>query len=580
MNSRLCWQTRPWELILKTLNKARQHRFRILMWALQLLMLLLTIGPLWLVTRDMFDGAPAAYAGLIANSDGLYKWLSDANWQVAIYVYKFVFFLVAALDLPYWLVFKLFLTGILLGLLFEFKRLIADLFGLQDSSARLLALLCLASPSLYTLVSSAIVMIIFCIWLAFIGHRLFWSSSVWVRLIGLVLMAVSFQLNSSMVFMLALDVVYLYRFAGQRKQRFAWFALLFLSALSVYVTMRALAPPHGIFIEYNRLLNPLNAVDLQRMVRALLMFMTWGLIPTTALVLVWISARWSKLGRQVSLGAMLRSLASWQVGCCIFLCASAAFPYIMVGKGSPLFTFTALGQGLTEQVLRATHDGPLAPTWASLSGRHALLFAIPLAMLTWFLCAQLRERLTGKDQSAASVPLFLLMAPLFLFWVLGSFANKLAHQAAETSLLNGLKQMTPAPAGVVEIKYTPASDWLIWTPAAGTILQQAWGMSHYYAMFYSLDVYRDDMQWAYHAYIRQTGALNAPLILSYLSMSKFPGEECTTHYEAQLPSSWQWLLLSGVLPSRAPAAHIQLLGTRCEKGYVMPNPNPEKILIP
>lgn len=565
---------------MQTFNKERQPPSRVLMWALQLVMLLLTIGPLWLVTRDLFDGAPAVYAGQIGNPDGLYKWLSDANWQLAIYVYKIVFYVVAALGVSYWLVIKIFVTGILLGLLFEFKRLITDLFGLQHSSARLLALLCLASPSLYTLVSSAIVMIIFCIWLAFMGHRLFWSSSVWVRVVGLVLMGVSFQLNSSMVFVLALDVVYLYRFADQRQQRLAWFALLFLSALSVYVTMRTLAPPHGIFVEYNRLLNPFNSVDLRRMVRGLLMFMTWGLIPSTGLVLVWLTARWSEHGRTVSLGAMLSSLASRQVGCCLFLCASAAFPYVMVGKGSPLFTFTGLGQGLTEQVLRAVYSGRLAPTWASLAGRHALFFAVPLTIMSWFLCAQLRERMTAKSQSAASVPLFMLLAPLFLFWVIGSFANKLVQQAAEISLLNGLRQMTPAPAGVVEIKYTPASDWLIWTPAAGTILQQAWGVSHYYAMFYSLDVYRDDMQWQYHAYIRQTGALNSPLIQNYLSMSKFPGEECTTRYQAQLPSSWRWLLLSGVMPSQAPAARIQLLGTRCEKGYVMPNPSPEKILIP
>ncbi len=548
--------------------------------ALQLVMLLLTIGPLWLITRDLFDGASVGYARLIGNADGLYAWLADANWLVAIYVYKVAFAVAAAMDVPYWLVIKVFLTGVLLGLVFEFKRLATDVFGLEDSPARLLALLCLASPSLYTAVSSAIVPIIFCVWLAFLGHRLFWSSGGWVRFTGLALMVVSFQLNSSMVFVLALDVVYLYRFAGLRKQRIAWFALLFLSALAVYMVMRSLAPPRQVFVEYNRLLNPFNAADGLRIARACAMFMTWGLIPLAGLVLVWITSLWSRGGRSVSLTEMLRSLASWQVVCCLFLCASAIFPYVMVGKGAPLFTLTGFGQGITEQVLRAAHSGPFAPTWANTSGRHALFFAIPLAMLTWFLCAQLRERMTGKNRSTAPVPLFLLIAPLLLFWVLGSFANKLANQAAETSLVNGLKQMAPAPAGVVEIKYAPGSDWLIWTSAAGTILQQAWGISHYYAMFYSLDAYRDDMQWQYHAYIRQTGALKAPLIQNYLSMSDFPGEECTTRYDAALPSSLPWLLLSGVFPTQAPAARITLLGTHCDKAYVMPNPSPEKILIP
>ena len=564
---------------MQTSNKTAQVSAAAVPW-LQLIMLLLTIGPLWLVTRDLFDGASVAYASLIGNTDGLYKWAADCNWPVAIYIYKVVFALSAALDVPYWLLIKIFVTVVLLGLVFECKRLATDVFGLDDAPARLLALLCLASPSLYTLVSSAIVPIVFCIWLAFLGHRLFWSPKLAVRLAGLSIMVVSFQLNSSMVFVLALDVVYLYRFAGVRKQRLAWFALLFLSALAVYVTMRVLAPPRQVFVEYNRLLNPFKAAELLRIVRACAMFMTWGLIPLAGLLLVWITSRWSRDGRMASTLGMLRSLLSWQVLCCLFLCASAIFPYVMVGKGAPLFTLTGYGQGITEQVLRATHDGPFAPTWANTSGRHALFFAIPLAMLTWFLCAQLRERMTGKNQGSAPVPLFMLLAPLFLFWVLGSFGNKLANQAAETSLLNGLKQIVPAPPGVVEIKYVPGSDWLIWTSAAGTLLQQAWGVSHYYAMFYSLDAYRDDMQWQYHAYIRQTGALEAPLIQNYLSMSGFPGEECTTRYEAELPSSLPWLLLSGVLPARAPAARVTLLGTHCDKSYTMPNPTPEKILIP
>ena len=47
--------------------------------ALQLVMLLLTIGPLWLITRDLFDGASIAYAGLIGNADGLYAWLASLS---------------------------------------------------------------------------------------------------------------------------------------------------------------------------------------------------------------------------------------------------------------------------------------------------------------------------------------------------------------------------------------------------------------------------------------------------------------------------------------------------------------------
>ena len=176
--------------------------------------------------------------------------------------------------------------------------------------------------------------------------------------------------------------------------------------------------------------------------------------------------------------------------------------------------------------------------------------------------------------------LFLCLSPVFLFWVLGAFGNKLEHQAAEISLVNGLKRVAPAPAGVVEIKYPSGNDWIIWPSAAGNILKQAWGEAHYYAMFYSLDAYRDDLQWQYHVYILQTGALKRPLVLDYFAMSGFPGERCTTRYTAQWPSSIKWTLLSGLFPDQAPAANISKTQSVCDDKAVMPNPSPQKLLIP
>jgi hypothetical protein len=542
--------------------------------------LTLTVGPLWLVTRDLFDGASVAYAHLTGHTDGLENWLSQSNWLVAIYFYKLVFAVTTNGHMPYWLVMKVFLTLIVFGLFYEFDRLAANLFALERQEAHLLALLCVASPSLYTLVSSAIIPIAFCIWVAFLGHRLFWSESLGIRLLGLALITVSFQLNSSLVFVLALDVVYLYRFIDRRKQRVPWFCMLLLLAITVYITMRLFAPPQQIFVEYNHLLNPFNPSDMMRIIKATVMFMTWAIIPMAGMGLIWITSKLNQnLSVDVSLSEMIKACLSWQVLWLLFLCAAAAFPYVMVGKGAPLFTLTSVGSGLTEQVLRSSYVGPFAPTWANTSGRHALFFAVPLTMLTWFLCAQLKNRITKKTPSRGSINLLLLLSPLFLFWVIGSFANKLQHQTTEISLLNALKQIAPAPPGVIEIKYSPGSDWLIWSTSAGVLLQQAWGSSHYFGMFYSLDFYRDDMQWQYHAYLRQTGGLHSQLIQNYLAMSDFPGEQCTTRYLAEIPKqSWYWF--SGIFPEKVAAARIDKVGTVCNPKYIMPNPTPQKVLIP
>ncbi len=548
----------------------------------QALILVLLISPQWLVTRDLFDGSTIALAASLNNPDGLYFWLSNGNWLLAVLFFKLCFAVSDLLGIGYLPVVKLAVTAMLLGLYAEIVLLGRRLFGLASNEARLVGLLCLASPSLYIFVNSGAVPILLCVWLVFLGHRLYWSSRLGVRLAGLAVLAASFQLNSNLVFALALEVVYLWRFATQRRARIKWFVVLFLTAVSVYATMRLLAPPRQIFVEYNNLLNPLNADDLRRMVRATAMFLTWGVIPLTVLVAVAMASLRKGPGPAHLAGAAQQgaNVPWFAVLAAGFLCAAAAFPYVMVGKGPPLFTYLGYGTGLTEQVLRAAHGGPLAPTWANTSARHGLLYAVPLALLTWFIARTVHHRLQSATARLGSTALFLVVLPLFLVWVLPAYKNKLEMQYAETSLVKGLRALPPAPAGVVDLRYAPVSDWLVWPNAATAVLRDAWGPSHYYAMFHSLDAYRDDLQWQYHAYFKGPGGMKSPVIQRSVGMDGFPGEDCQTRYEAVLPSPGLLdALVSGLLEHRVPAAQVRQLESTCRPDQQLPNPTPEKKAI-
>jgi hypothetical protein len=61
---------------------------------------------------------------------------------------------------------------------------------------------------------------------------------------------------------------------------------LFAVAIGVYMTIRLIAPPRQIFVEYNYLLNPLDPDSLRRMVRAVVMFLTWGVIPLSVMAVI------------------------------------------------------------------------------------------------------------------------------------------------------------------------------------------------------------------------------------------------------------------------------------------------------
>jgi uncharacterized membrane protein len=544
--------------------------------------LVLLIGPHWLVMRDQFDGATIAFAAATGLHDGIEAALRDANWPVALAFHKACIALGQAVGVPYLVFVKLTLTLLLAGLYLELRCLAHTVFGLPAAQARQAALLGSASPVLYTLVSSQIVPILLCVWLVFFGHRLYRQASAGMRVLGWAVLAVSFQLNSNLVFALALELVWLVRLGGRFRTRLAASALLLATAAGVYMTMRWLLPPAQIFTEYNQLLKPWRPDDLRRIVKATLMFLTWGVIPLGAVLIAaaCVAARgtWPRLDLQrarAALGAHGPMLAGTA-----FLCAAAAFPYVMVGKGPPLFTLLSIGDGLTEQVLRAAHGGPLAPTWANSSGRHALLYGAAMGLLAWA-TGRLAWHALGGAPGKPPRGVFALTLAMMLAWVLPAYWNKLQTQYAEQSLVHGLRSLPPAPPGVIELSYRPVTDWLVWTQSAGMILREAWGKAPYWPSFHAVEAYRLDMQWQYHAYLRQTGGLTHPAMQHFLGIDGLVNEDCISRYRALLPPfDATQVLLAGVRPAGVPAATIDALGTDCQPGRVLPNPLPDKKLIP
>ncbi len=549
--------------------------------ALQWVVLFVLIAPLWLVTRDLFDGATVSFARETQNPDGLYFWLLNSNWLLGVLFFKTVFMVSDLTGVGYQPIIKLVVSGLLVLIYSELVSLGVRMFRLPRAEAALAGLVCIASPSLYILVNSAAAPILLCLWLAFAGHRMFWDRKPAVRLLGLGFIAVSFQLNSNLVFVLALDVVCLLQNREQLRSRLKWFAALAAVAVAVYAGMRLVAPPRQIFVEYNQLLNPFAPADLRRMIRAVLMFLTWGVLPLAVLLLVMAVTWWPFRSRLPAQANSASPVAWFGLAAATFLCAAAAFPYVMVGKGPPLFTYVGHGDSLTEHVLRAAHAGPLAPTWANTSGRHGLLYSFVLGMACWMLIKVATQLFSGRFRPLAPLTLFGLMIPLFLAWVIPAYQNKLEHQYAEVSFSRGFSALPAAPAGIVDVRYSPPSDWLMWSNSAGMVLREAWGRSNYYAMFHSLDIYRDDLQWQYHAYFKTPGGLTSTLIQHSIAMDAYPGEDCISSYVAQLPQPhWLDLWLGGLASARVAPAKVTPLESTCASGRVLRNPTPQKKVIP
>lgn len=532
--------------------------------------------PLYLLQRDMYDGVPLAFAYEHKLYDGFREWQLGSAWHLA-YVFHMTLFQVAQwLDVPRMLVVKLALLGAFVGLYFQYRWYLASLFRLPPGEARAFAFLAalFVSPQIYA--ASLGIMLPFFIWAGLAGYRLLRHAGWPARVAGLALVVVSFQLNSMLVFVLALHVAF--AAAQGRVDRRDWvlLAVLATSAVGFFLARKFVFPPSGPYAGYNALRLPTSLDSLRSVARAALMYLTWMIIPLSALAL---SLGWLKLRGQWQFNGWPRGdqrrLWLTRAGIAVFLFAAGAFPYAMVAKGAPLFTATALGNGVTEQALRQAWSGPLAPGFSLTSGRQGVLLMLPLAMLL-FMATTLARELFARSPRALGLRATTAMALVAMLpWIGGGAWSRLAQQHAEIALVKGLAQLPAPPAGFVEVRYAPVTDWFLHNGPASQIAAQAWGRSHYFAVIYSLEAFRQEMHWLYSAYIKDIGGLRTPWIQHAHSMIDYPGERCISRYEATLPRAGFFeVVTAGLRPGAVSPAVTIHRDTDCRDDNRIDNPMP------
>lgn len=546
-------------------------------------MLLLTvalIAPLWMSWRTLGDGSLWEFALLTGEYSGLRDWLlgtgSYISWWCVLLV-KWT----SELGLNYVWVIKLFTTSLLVGLLFEVYLLCRDVVGLPEDRSLVCAVLTLAIGPWYLLVSYYVLVQLVCIFLALMGHRLLWARGTLTRSVGLCACFVGFQLNSTIVLLIALHVIRLWTAPPQHRRRSVFWGLaMFAAAVACFVGMRYAATTNLLYSNYNNLLDPTHTGNLVRLIRAAAMFTTWLTIPAVGLALLWVTKSWLSNASDSSYAKSSHRSFALPMSIAAVLFIAAIAPYILVGKGFALFTPTAYGSGLTEQVLRHAYAGwPIAPTFASNSARHMLLSAFALATL----CVVLLDWLAfclKKKVTALQIALF--VAPFALLFTLGGHWSRLQQLYATEALLLGLREQSAPPAGVVEVAYDPASPWLVSTVDGSVLLMRAWGKPQYFAVIYGSQVFANDVKWQYHAYYKGVFKDRAEVSRqAMVGMQGFPGEDCISRYTATLPSARPWeLMFAQWFSALQRPAQVRYIGGDCVPGRILENPTPEKIVIP
>jgi hypothetical protein len=544
--------------------------------------ILLLLLPVVLIQREMYDGVPVGYAIQTQDYLGLKGWLFGQSWYLTYWFYWLIGQLSSALGVHYIVLVKACLVAIYCGHYVHLRGIANEVFYLDRQRAHAVGLLACIFPSLQIFATTLGVVIPLYVLLGVWGYRWLHASGVWRPLCAMPLIVAGFQLNSMVPVLFGLAICRALlewsRTGRVSRRNTALGATILALAVAFFVLRKILVPPSGIYASYNPIQLPTSLDGIKTSLRALAMFLTWLVIPIAAfLATVGVLVATGKY--QFSRSSLKFTRQQWMMALAVsILWCSAIAPYVLVGKGPPLLTPTAMGSGITEQAIRAFYAGwPIAPTFSVTSGRHAIATMLPISLMVsgavWLAC-HLFCRDAAWPNLRKMLPLLLVLA-FILPW--GGAWTRLKQQHAQIALVNGLKTLPAPPAGVVEIQYSPVSDWLMHQGDGNLIARQAWGSWAYMAFVFSLENYRKEMHWGYNAGFKDLGGLKLPWLQKTIPVSGFPGERCISSYSAQLPdASVVGILLAGFRPQSVKAATVVQLASLCADGQTIPNPMPER----
>lgn len=426
------------------------------------------MAPVWLVSRDLWDGVIAAYAIETQQFEGLRLWLTSSNWWLLYAAYRSVAWLASNTGIEWWVFVKLVMHASVLGVAWETTKLGQHTLGLSPRFALFGGAMLCALP-VWPMMYDSVHMVYVFVWLALSGHRL-WSTSsnpAW-RILGLVFIAVSLQLNSNVLFVLALEASrWLVRDRAARSVNLRQSLVVLAVVIAYAVLSRVVFPPSGPNLGYNAPLMPWHLDGLKRILAATAMFGTWMIFPVGGLL---IGAAHARVLRRPLAGVQLRSIA-----CLLLISFGAIGAYAAVGKGPALFFPFGWSSSyvFSQLAMPSSIDG-----WTSTAdhwiGRHAFLWVIPVALM----CATVLSALCELPRRV----LMVVAAGLLLHalaWQFHGHEAKMSRVLMEESIIAALAKMPPPPSGDVNLHVSPRHGILFSTAESNYMLHRAWQRDHY-----------------------------------------------------------------------------------------------------
>ena len=155
--------------------------------------------------NNIWDGSIISYGFSVSDISGIKNWYFESSSNFQFYVIKLLYLIKEISSLPNEIIFDTFTLIIFLLFCVEVKKYFQKIFRLNDDFNNLCFVLVLTFPVWNFLTEINLGLYITCFYLAIVGYRFFSSEILLKKLIGILLIFLSFSIKSNFAFIVGLS---------------------------------------------------------------------------------------------------------------------------------------------------------------------------------------------------------------------------------------------------------------------------------------------------------------------------------------------------------------------------------------
>lgn len=364
-------------------------------------------------TDDMWDGVILSYASRINDFEGVKTHFFEASWFLQYYISLFIEFTSEIIHISFYKLSLLFCALFLFLLILEivyFAKIIFD-FNFFE---RLFLIFSISTFSIWHIFLSSIhVAHIFYFFISLLSLRLIHNKNIISNIIGFLILFISYELNSIILFAILLSYSY-----DLKKNNFKFISIISLKTFIVltlsfifFLIRKTINEPYGLFENYNSIIIPYNLEILNHYLINLLYYFIF-LIPLIASLFIFLFFNYL-INKNLN---FIFFKFNKKFLLLFFLFIGSFLPYLLAGK-NPLF----LG----------IYD------WY---GRQALLLSMSIPLIATFTFSLIYRNLNAKyllNANMIALSLFCIVFFLINIFILNlGFNLKFKRQLLEGKFIN------------------------------------------------------------------------------------------------------------------------------------------------